>query len=47
MHRFANPARFLKIARPATVWLFVVGLLLTGVGLIGGLTLTSARLSAG
>lgn len=40
MHRFANPARFLKFARPATGWLFVVGLLLTAVGLVGGLTLT-------
>ena len=40
MHRFANPARFLKIAQPATTWLFVIGLALTGAGLIGGLTLT-------
>ena len=40
MHRFANPARFLKIARPATAWLLAIGVLLTGVGLIGGLTLT-------
>ena len=40
MHRFANPARFLKIARPATAWLLVVGVVLTAVGLIGGLTLT-------
>ena len=40
MHRFANPARFLKIARPATTWLFVSGLALTVVGLFGGLTLT-------
>ena len=40
MHRFANPARFLKLARPATMWLFVSGLLLTGAGLLGGLTLT-------
>ena len=30
----------MKIARPATTWLFVVGLALTGIGLIGGLTLT-------
>ena len=37
MHRFANPARFLKIAKPATSWLFVIGLLLTAVGLVGGL----------
>ena len=40
MHRFANPARFLMIARPATAWLFVVGLAVTGAGLVGGLTLT-------
>lgn len=41
MHRFANPARFLKIARPATVWLFVTGLILAAVGVIGGLALSS------
>ena len=40
MHRFANPVRFLKIARPATGWLFLAGLALTAVGLVGGLTLT-------
>ena len=40
MHRFANPARFLKIARPATVWLLVIGAVLTAAGLVGGLTLT-------
>ena len=40
MHRFANPARFLKIARPATAWLLAIGALLTAVGLVGGLTLT-------
>ncbi len=28
MHRFANPARFLKIAKPLTPWLFWGGLLL-------------------
>ena len=28
MHRFANPARFLSIARPLTPWLFFGGLLL-------------------
>ena len=42
MHRFANPARFLKFARPATGWLLAIGLLLTAAGLIGGLTLTPA-----
>jgi heme exporter protein C len=40
VHRFANPARFLKIARPATAWLLLLGVFLTGIGLIGGLTLT-------
>jgi len=40
MHRFANPARFLKIARPATVWLLVFGVGLTTIALVGGLTMT-------
>ena len=40
MHRFANPARFLKIARPATGWLMVIGTLLLGSGVIGGLFVT-------
>jgi heme exporter protein C len=40
VHRFANPARFLVFARPATVWTFVAGLLLTAIGLFGGLTMT-------
>ena len=40
MHRFANPARFLKIARPAIVWLLVFGVGLTSIALVGGLTLT-------
>ena len=33
MHRFANPARFVKIARPATGWLLAIGLLLAAAGL--------------
>jgi heme exporter protein C len=41
MHFLANPARFLKIARPATDWLLWPGLLLTAVGVLGGLTLSS------
>jgi heme exporter protein C len=41
VHRFANPARFLKIAKPATTWLFVMGMLLTTVGLVGGLGFAS------
>ena len=40
MHRFANPARFLKIARPATGWMMVIGTILLGAGLIGGLFIT-------
>ncbi|HET6943640.1 MAG TPA: heme ABC transporter permease CcmC [Sphingomicrobium sp.] len=41
MHRFANPARFLRIARPATVWLLAIGLILAAGGVVGGLTLSS------
>jgi heme exporter protein C len=40
VHRFANPARFLKIARPATAWLLLFGLALTAIALLGGLALT-------
>jgi len=40
VHRLANPARFLKFARPATAWLLVIGLVLTAIGLGGGLLLT-------
>jgi heme exporter protein C len=40
VHRFANPARFVKIARPATGWLLAIGLVLVAAGIIGGLTLT-------
>jgi len=40
MHVFANPARFLKVAKPATAWLFWPGLLLTIGGMFAGLTLT-------
>ncbi len=40
MHRFANPARFLRIARPATAWLLAIGLVLTSVGVLGGLFVT-------
>lgn len=39
MHRFANPARFLAIARPATSLCLATGLLLTAVGLLSGLFL--------
>ncbi len=40
MHALANPARFLRIARPATGWLLAAGLLLTAAALAGGLALT-------
>jgi heme exporter protein C len=40
MHGFANPARFLRIARPLTLWLVLGGLLLTGVALGAGLFVT-------
>jgi len=40
MHFLANPARFLRIARPATAWLLAVGLVLTVAGLFSGLMLT-------
>ncbi|QIK79819.1 cytochrome c biogenesis protein CcsA [Sphingomonas piscis] len=40
MHGFANPARFLRIARPATGWLLWIGLLLTLAGAFAGLKLT-------
>jgi len=40
MHFLANPARFLRIARPATGWLLSVGVVLTAVGVVSGLTFT-------
>ena len=40
MHALANPARFLRFARPATTWLMAVGLLLTIAGMVAGLSLT-------
>jgi len=40
MHGYANPARFLKLARPFTAWLFGVGILLLAIGVWGGLTMT-------
>jgi heme exporter protein C len=42
MHFLANPARFLRIARPATGWLLGIGLLLTLAGTGAGLFLTPA-----
>lgn len=40
MHAFANPARFLRLARPATGWLLALGSVLTALGCVGGLTLS-------
>lgn len=42
MHIFANPARFLKLARPLTPWLGWSGALLIAIGLASGLLLTPA-----
>jgi heme exporter protein C len=40
MHALANPARFLRIARPATAWLLALGLALAVGGMGAGLFLT-------
>ncbi|MCW3835541.1 heme ABC transporter permease CcmC [Sphingomonas canadensis] len=40
LHAFANPARFLKIARPLTPVLFWAGVVLAAFGAFAGLTLT-------
>ena len=40
MQALANPARFLRIARPVTAWLLATGLLFAAIGLVAGLTLT-------
>src|SRR5688500_15197584 len=40
MHIFANPARFLKLARPLTLWFGLGGTLLAAIGLAGGLFLS-------
>jgi heme exporter protein C len=37
MHIYANPARFLKLARPLTAWLGLAGLMLAGIALGIGL----------
>ncbi|HEX8415132.1 MAG TPA: heme ABC transporter permease CcmC [Sphingomicrobium sp.] len=42
MHALANPARFLRIARPATTWLLWIGALLSLAGAFIGLALTPA-----
>src|SRR5215218_7484737 len=40
MHALANPARFLRFARPATTWLLLIGLVFAIAGMAAGLTLT-------
>jgi heme exporter protein C len=40
MHRFANPARFVRLARPLTAWFGWIGVGLVAVALAGGLVLT-------
>jgi len=40
MHALANPARFLRLARPLTAWLLLIGLALAIAGMAAGLTLT-------
>lgn len=40
MHAFANPARFLKLARPLTPWLGWGGAILIAIGFTSGLLLT-------
>ena len=40
LHAFANPARFLKIAKPLTPLLFWAGVVLVSIGCWAGLTLT-------
>lgn len=40
MHAYANPARFLKIARPLTPWLGWGGALLIAIGFVAGLFFT-------
>ena len=37
MHGFANPARFLRLARPATPWFLALGVLIAGAALGWGL----------
>jgi heme exporter protein C len=40
MHRFANPARFVRLARPLTAWFGWSGAVLVAIALTGGLLLT-------
>ena len=40
MHRLANPARFLRLAKPATMWLTILGTSLLLLGVYAGLFVT-------
>ncbi len=40
MHAFANPTRFLKLAKPLTLWTLLVGVVLVLIGVCGGLVMT-------
>ena len=40
MHRFANPARFVRLARPLTAWFGGFGIVLVMIATIAGLALT-------
>jgi heme exporter protein C len=40
MHRFANPARFVRLARPLTAWFGWIGVALVAIATAGGLVLT-------
>ena len=40
MHRFANPARFVRLARPLTAWFGWSGIVLLAIALAGGLVFT-------
>src|SRR5215218_6791149 len=40
MHALANPARFLRFARPATTWFLLLGLAFATAGMAAGLALT-------
>ena len=42
LHRFANPGRFLRISGIALPWLSLAGLVVTAIGLAGGLFLAPA-----
>ena len=47
MHAYANPTRFLAIAKPLTPWLLGLGLLLLLVGAFAGLTLVPGEAKQG